>query len=194
MTTTKHPVAGTNRRGHARGGVATFWVIVAVPVILTLLVVVSDVANLRLARIEAENAVEAAAIASVKQWHESGNNAAKRHNARLTAASYAAANTVIGQPVQITLNEGQLDDNDNALLAGNIVLGKITSGGAQFDHTDEPQAGEFGVHVQATVPVQSVWGQFGNLSFGPYSVFVQATALYDASGEPRLVRIPSFTP
>jgi hypothetical protein len=178
-----------------RRGVATLWVIVAVPVLLTLLVVVGDVANLRLARIEAENAVEAAALASVKHWHEGGDSAPHRHDARATAVVYAAANTVVGQPVVIGANEGPSDDNDNASPAGDVVLGKITGSGLlTFNHSSSPDPGEFGVHVHANVAVPSLFSSFGGFSFGPYSVFVQATALYDGAGEVRLVRVQSFTP
>src|SRR5262245_22314887 len=82
-----------------RGGVATLWVLLAVPALAIMLVFVTDIANIWVARIEATNALEAAALASVKQWKNVGNTSANRTASRQTAVNYVGANTVLGQPV-----------------------------------------------------------------------------------------------
>ncbi|MCS7303479.1 MAG: pilus assembly protein TadG-related protein, partial [Thermoguttaceae bacterium] len=60
--------SGRDRR--ARRGIATFWLLLFVPVFLVLLGLVVNVANLWLARVELETALEAAALAAVKEWGE----------------------------------------------------------------------------------------------------------------------------
>ncbi len=190
--------ATCNARG-ARKGIAAIWVILAVPVVLVVLILVTDIAHLRLARIEAENALEAAALAAVKQWRDGGNTAANRTAARQACLSFAAANTVVGHPVALDANENQSsgDANDNASITGNVVLGAVahTGGGWQLKPATAPGRGKpFGVHVQATVPVNSLWGQFGGLTFGPYSVSAQATAYFPEDGEPELIRINGIAP
>src|SRR4051794_38946470 len=45
------------RQRTTRNGVAVIWIIISVPVLMIVLVMVTDLANLRLARIQAENAL-----------------------------------------------------------------------------------------------------------------------------------------
>jgi len=182
-----------------RRGVATLWVLLAVPGVLTLLIIVTDVANMRLARIEAVNAVEAASLAAVKQWRDGGDTASNRAAARQTARAYAYANTVLGERVLISANQNTSNDNDNASISGNIVLGSITrtggpTGPVTFNPSASPGPNNYGVHVQAEVPVPSLWNSFGGTSFGPYSVTVQATAWMRGGTEPQLIRFDIFSP
>ena len=89
------------------------------------------------------------------------------------------------------------DVNDNASPQGNVVLGEIRRSGGQtiFDASRSPtSSGNFAVRTQATVPVASLWSDFSGYSFGPYSVSVEAIALFRSGDEPRLVRIDRFEP
>ena len=58
-------VAGRDPR---RKGVATVWLIATGPALLLLLILVTDIGNVWLARIELVNACEAAALAGAKVW------------------------------------------------------------------------------------------------------------------------------
>ncbi len=187
------------RRRGQRSGVATLWVLLAVPGVVIMLVFVTDIANIWLARIEATNAMEASALAAVKEWKDLGNTSANRTRARRAAVAYAAANTVLGQFVSITPNQnkGSGDVNDNASPLGNVVLGEFRplAGQTVFNPNQSPTAsGNFAIHTQAHVPVASLWNDFGGFSFGPYSVSVEAVALFRDGDEPRLVRIDRFLP
>lgn len=163
-----------------------------------MLVFVTDIANIWLARVEATNALEASALAAVKHWKDGGNSPANRRAARRAAVRYAAANTVLGNAVNINRNNSATGDvNNNRSPSGNVVLGEIcfVAGQAIFKANQSPTDSErFGVRTQATVPVSSLWNGFGGFSFGPYSVSVEAVALCRGSGQPRLVRIDQFQP
>jgi hypothetical protein len=160
---------------------------------LILLVFITDYANLSVARIEAEDALEAAALAAVKQWQDQGNTSSHRMQARRAAVSYAAANTILGRQVGLLPNQSQGgggDVNDNASPIGNIVLGTIRlhRGRLHFDPSTAPGPDGFGVRVQAVIPVRSLWGALGSNTFGPYEVSVHATALKRNGSDPQLVR------
>lgn len=185
--------------GQRRRGVATLWVLLAVPGVIIMLVFVTDIANIWLARIEATNALEASALAAVKQWKDTGDTPANRTNTRRAAVNYAAANTVLGQPVAIAPNQNRNsgDVNDNASPNGNVVLAEIrrVSGQTIFDSTRSPSSsGNYGVRTQATIPVSSLWSDFGGFGFGPYSVSVEAVALFRNGDEPRLLRVDQYLP
>jgi hypothetical protein len=49
------------------------------------------------------------------------------------------------------------------------------------------------VRAQAVVPVQSVFGRFCGIEFGPYCVYADTTAVYDCeTGRVRLIRVDRF--
>ena len=74
-----------------RRGVVTLWTIIALPVLLAMLCVVVEVANLWKSRVELENALESAALAAVQSWGEGAVSPTLPH--RQVGVAYAAANT-----------------------------------------------------------------------------------------------------
>src|SRR3982751_4625589 len=78
-------------RRHRRSGIATVWIIVSVPAIITLLILLSDIGTLWLARYELETATEAAALAAVKEWKATNDT----NLARTAAQQFALTNTVL---------------------------------------------------------------------------------------------------
>ncbi|MCA9067648.1 MAG: pilus assembly protein, partial [Planctomycetaceae bacterium] len=98
------PAQRTVARVSSRRGAVLLWFIVALPVLLTLLCVVLEVANLYLARAELQNALEAAAQAAVKDWAENSNIP----QARAVGNAYAMANTINGVPVDLTTVDDDL--------------------------------------------------------------------------------------
>jgi hypothetical protein len=90
------------RRRRLRRGSATLWLVIWLPCLLVLFCVLVGVANLWLARVELENALEAAALAAVKEWGDQcgGDTCASRN----VGVAYAAANTVRGRPLEIHAN------------------------------------------------------------------------------------------
>lgn len=165
-----------------RRGVSTLWLLLTLPVFLTLLAFTVNIANLWLARVELENSLEAAALAAVREWGEgSSTDAAKA--AKDVAIAYAAANPVRG-----------------IIPASNFVFGEIeeTDGKLTFDPTGTPAcvpgSGDFGVRVQATAPVSGLQTLLGK-SIGSYSVTATVTARYRCTEKRAwLVRVDQVLP
>jgi Flp pilus assembly protein TadG len=162
--TTHDPAAATakrpSRRHSTRRGISAMWMIVTLPVLLTLSCLVIDVANIWLARVELENSLEASALASVKEWAETGSTGAGwTDTARKVGVAYACHNAVRGQPVQIATNLGTYsgtNPNENAQCClevappeGNLVFGALTGDPithpVTFDAALEPGCGGEGL-------------------------------------------------
>ncbi len=112
------------RRGHHRKGVYTLWTILFIPVLAMLFILAVNVAQLWLARVELENALEAAALAAVKEWGDA--NGGSTWDPRHIGVEYAAANTINGIPVEIDLNYDPSNlPNENASCDGNLVFGAV---------------------------------------------------------------------
>ncbi|MEX0727088.1 MAG: flp pilus-assembly TadE/G-like family protein [Planctomycetaceae bacterium] len=133
--------------GHSRRGIATVWILLAVPVLITAFVVMFNAGNLWLAAFETQKAYEAGALAAVKAWGESPNNAADRLAARNRGVELVQSNTAIGNVVVIPdNNDGNGDVNDNDSPDGYVVLGvlrSVSGGGFEFDSSIEPGCGGF---------------------------------------------------
>jgi Flp pilus assembly protein TadG len=204
----------------SRRGSATLWLIIWLPCLLTLFCVLVGVANLWLARIELENALEAAALAAAKEWGQAGGG--DTQSAREAGVAFAAANMVRGNPVVLGTNYNSLNapnDNDvgNPTGAavnppnGNLVFGAINDDDPDhviFDASGTPSCAaaaallvvdpavvdnsKFGVRAQAILSVQPLnLGFLGTLT--QYCIQAKATAEYDcATGRVKLVRIDEF--
>lgn len=191
--------AGVGRRprrrrhqAHRRRGVVTLWLIVVLPVLLLLLILLIEIGNIWRARVELENAMEAAALAAVKEW----GNGASHSDARDVGVVYAAANTVTGRPVIITDNDGGALPNGNALPSGNLIFGAVTTTTIPwiFNSGTAPScpgpATDFAVRAQATVRANSVVGRFGGYVVPMFYVSATATARYSCTTlMPELIRI-----
>ncbi len=136
--------------GAARRGAVTLWIILALTSVLALFCLVLEVANLFLARIELENALEAAALAAVKQWGDSGGG--DTQVPREVGQDFAAANTINGVPVAIGLNYNAAElPNQNADCSGNLIFGAIIDDDPEFVFSTcvAPSCGCGGIRVNA---------------------------------------------
>lgn len=113
----------------ARRGVATLWLILMLPVLLILLCLVIETANLWLARQELEDSLESAALAGVQEWGEKcglEGTATPREVAR----AFALENTVRGNGVVLLSNfDAGSIPNQNKFKTGDqadLVFGSIT--------------------------------------------------------------------
>src|SRR5262249_5101137 len=101
------------------------------PCLLALLVTLVGVSNLWLARVELENACEAAAIAAVKQWGDVGGG--ETLVPRQVGVEYAEANGIRGSGLAIGTNynaanlQNQNDVCDVGMTppTGNLIFGTI---------------------------------------------------------------------
>ena len=175
-----------------RRGVVALWLIVSLPVLVLLLIFVAEIGNLWLARIELENALEAAALAAVKEWADTEDNL----EARNVGVTYAAANTVTGDQVAIANNHGGTG-NMNADPDGNLIFGAITTSSIPwvFEAGTEPSNtvdSEYGVRAQASVGVNSVCANWLGTAVPAlsFSVSARVTARYNHTvGSPELIRV-----
>jgi Flp pilus assembly protein TadG len=170
------------------------WLVVGVPVFLLLLCFLVEVGNIWLARLELENSLEAAALAAVKEWGDAGGGST--HRPRDLAALYATSNTVTGTPVVMATNHNPAHaPNENDASAGDLVFGAITTTASPwvFDAQatpDLPCGATFGVRAQATVPVNSLFGQLFGLTLDTFNVSAHSTARYDPqTRQPKLIRV-----
>lgn len=200
-TTESHTVQqrGRNCRRAAleskrRGGMVALWVILVTPALMLMLFFVSDIGKLWIARIELENALEAAALAGVRTWGEAGGGPTAA--ARTVAVEYASVNTVDGQLLVITDNLNVANPpNENDSPTGNLVFGSATQAGTNwiFDSGTAPSCNirSYAIRAQATAPVTSFCDGFLGLPFGPYEVEVETTAIYQCGlNLPRIVASP----
>lgn len=125
-----------------RSGFSTLWLILTLPIFLTLFAFVFEMGHLWVARVELENGLESAALAAVQSWAESGGT--DTYMPRQTGAAYAASNTVRSFPLVLGLNydpaAGPANPNQNltctatvfrpggtVLPEGNLIFGAIVT-------------------------------------------------------------------
>ena len=188
----------------SRRGISTLWLLIALPTLLVMFCFVVNIANLWLARVELENALESAALAAVLEWGENGGGATS--DARDSGVAYALANRVRGVNLVIDPNldpmPGGGNPNENLTCTlnkqpaeGNLIFGAITntapttfesSSAAGCGVGDDPYA----VRAQAIVNVRMLCGPFFLFAADSYCVTAKVTAVYDCStGQARLIRV-----
>lgn len=167
---------------------------------MTMLIFVSDVANIWLARVELENALEAAALAGAKEWGDTGFP--DTLGARNAAVSYAGANTIVGTPLAITTNYQNPGGgvNQNGPQTGNLIFAAVTTASPPYNlnagivGSCSPGANGGAVIAQGSAPVPSLASSLFGVPLGPYSVQSQATARYNcATTQPDLIRVGVLT-
>jgi hypothetical protein len=171
-------------------GIATLWIIIAGPAMLALLVLVTDIANLWLARVELENAVEAGALAGANVWGDGADDPANRTAAHFTAEAVAEANLVVGETFDVDANDDPSAPNNNALVqcSGTVLLGTYSTATQSFDPAASPASpDERACRVEAAATVPSLWMGFA----GPFEARASATAVADGAGNVKLVRVSS---
>ena len=121
----------------SRGGAITVWLILAIPVLLTLFCVVLEVGNLWLARTELTNALEASALAAVEEWGDGGGG--DTETAREVGRIYALSNTINGAPVDYALvdpgnpiNYNAANVNGNDSCDGTLIFGALIEDDPEF--------------------------------------------------------------
>jgi hypothetical protein len=134
----------STRPTHRRGS-ATIWLIVTLPVLLILFCFVLNIAQQWLARVELENALEAAALAAVKEWGDA--NGGDTLIPREVGVEDANLNRMRGFRVQIANNYepdpmlGGVNQNKLCDVVkgpppdGNLIFGAITHDDPDFPIT-----------------------------------------------------------
>jgi len=211
----RRPIERARRRpGAGRHALVTLWTILCIPVLLTLLCVVAEVSHVWQARVQLENAQEAASLAAVQEWGDRGGDLKQIAAARGIGHAYGLANTIQG----LALN---LDDREQAPRAAwhfGTVRPAANSGqgepaGTRFDFTPVTEttktqasctapadssdgktidASKLAVVLQATVRVPPIWRATVGRWIGDSILSAQVAAMYDTSCQPprpRLIRL-----
>jgi Flp pilus assembly protein TadG len=165
--------------------VVTAWTIICLPILMTILFAVAEVAHLWHARVQLENAVEAAALASVQEWGRKGGGAKHLAAASAAARAFAEANAVHGIPVRL--------DDRKCVPKAACSFGSATPNGNGFDFAPDPEAtARFAVVFQSTVRVARLCRPVLGASLGETTVTATSVAFYDPSetpARPRLIRL-----
>ena len=165
----------------ARRGVSTLWMVAWLPVMLIFFCILVNVGNLWLARIEAETALEAAALAAVKEWGD--NNGGSTLVPRQVGIAYANGNTVRCERLKIATNYDSAASGSNpnenlmcdvvranpatsTLPNGNLIFGALVEDDPlnplTFNTGIEPSCGIGTVMIDATgegnLAADNAWG------------------------------------
>jgi len=148
---TRRPETSRRRRKiHQRKGLSAVWLVVAIPVFIVLIAFMVNIANLWLARVELENALEASALAAVKEWGDAGGGATAVP--RNVGVDYAWANTMRSENVEIATNlhpspaadnpnenltyiVGKADPDASIPPTGNLIFGAIVTDDPLYPNT-----------------------------------------------------------
>tara|TARA_R110002095_G_scaffold114019_1_gene99534 strand:- start:3158 stop:3760 length:603 start_codon:yes stop_codon:yes gene_type:complete len=184
-----------------RRGIAVLWLVIWGSLFLTFFCVVLDISNLWQAQVELNKALDAAALAAVKEWGASGSTLTE--TPRNSGVTYAAANTVLGDPVvldpnydPVIVSSPNLNPNQNASCDGNLVFGRIEIPTVMVAPPFTFEAGLStnvipAVRAQATVEVQGFCSAL--FGFSLLKVSASSTAYYDPlTGEVALVTIETY--
>ncbi len=181
-----------NRHSQTRQGVAALWVILTIPIMVILTVIVVEVGNLWLARMELENALEAAVLAGAEEWGSTAGG--DTLVSRQVAASFAASNPVRGDAIALDLNYNPAATNDNTSLVGELVFGAATfgpNGTFFFEPLIEPDgsaagAGDYAVRAQRTVEVSPIVSSLFGYGLPTFEVSAISEARYSGDN-PQLI-------
>jgi Flp pilus assembly protein TadG len=147
--------------------------------------VVVEIARLWQARIQLENALEAAALATVQHWGDHGGMAQNIPAAMSVGKVYALANTIHETPVDL--------DNREILPRAVCAFGTATSHGTSYTFQPAPETtAQFAVVMQAEAKVRSLFGLLFARVFPHPKVTAATAAFYDPStpsATPRLIRV-----
>ena len=114
-----------------RRGLSTAWLLLFGPVFLVLLGLVVEIGNIYVAQSQLENAMEAAALAAVKEWGGSAPSNDWTLIPRQVGAAYGNVNEVAGQrlgdfsPMGLNYQPGGTSNN-NASCGGDLVFGAVS--------------------------------------------------------------------
>ena len=166
---------------HDRKGIATVWLIAAMPLLIVLLCGLTEIAARWIVLEELRVAASAGALAGAESWGEGLDNAHERSMAHQTAKEFARANLVLGKQIQIDANDDRQAINNNAKLNGDILLGNID--GKRFQPFIE-NVQHRGCLVRATAEIPSFWRTFSSARF----LTITAVAVYnEETGQAKLI-------
>lgn len=163
-------------RCSSRRGAVLVWFVFVIPLMLLLLLALTDFAGASLAKIELKNTVDAAALSAIKTWGTRGATAAA-----VDANTLIIANTQTSGILSRALTtpaDAPDDDTTNTVVTFGVL--QDLGGRHLFVPLRGSEAaamtGNLCVSVKRTVVVPSLGGNWLGLSFGPYAVTAESFA------------------
>ena len=168
-----------------RGAVVTIWTLFSLPILMTMLFLVAEVAHLWQARTQLENAVEAAVLAAVEEWGLRGGGRQNLDAAMAAGRALAEANAVHGAMVRLG------DRTKVPRVVWAFGSASPDERGCRF--TPDPDAkARFAVILQVAVRTPRLCRSVAGARLGEATVAATSAAFFDP-GEtpprPRLIRL-----
>lgn len=178
----------------SRRAAVLVWFVYIIPLMMLLLLALTDYGATARTGIELKNAVDAAALSAVKSWHDLGPNDSLRdadaifygnavlgsHRALRSTAADQQSPDFLGRDTEVTL--GLLDDRDGRHVFHAIGAQSLTS-----DRWQRPAAQAFAkdgampttslcVRVRRSLVMSGVGGAWQEAAFGDYSLTAESFA------------------
>lgn len=168
-------------RGPRRGAVLV-WFVFVIPLMLMILLALTDFSGASLAKIELRNALDAAALSAVKTW-DRGDIAAAAHDAEAVLMGNIQTSGILSRSVTESLARDDLPSAATLVTFGTLTttrgVSRFTPGidnPALLTTDGDTLQRQRCVMVQKTLHVPSIGGTWLGVSFGPYSVTTESFA------------------
>ena len=166
----------------ARRGIVTLWTLLFVPLLFVILGAVIEVGRMWQARVQLENALEAAALASVHEWAHRGGQAKEIAASRAVGELYAHANSVQGRPIDLRSN--------SAMALAKWEFGQALPRGPAFQFTPLSSAPQNpAVVLRASVKTPTLFRAMFSGLLADATVSAQTAACFDHSLTPPRARL-----
>ncbi len=180
------------RQASGRHGISTLWIVLTLPVLLTLVLYAVEAGRIHLARQQLVTSLESAALAAANRCATGGSPSTLE--ARNSGIDFAAANLVLGNPPGLSANRDSGNaPSENASCDGDIVFGSLVEVTPRTElHTQYLGAcsQRSGPNAVATVQTSTATWQTVRLCFRSYtSMVVVGTINYSDADPPMVVRI-----
>jgi hypothetical protein len=178
-----------------------------VPLMLLILIALTDYAAMALARVELKNATDAAALSAVKSWSQQGADAAVRDAELLFLANPVIRRTL--EPNDLATSKSNVTPRDEnspmGPIAGGVILGwtEEVAGMMQFHPMEEPgtepsagagRSRQLAVAYRRTIRVAGLSPGWLGLPLGPYETSAESFArLSPQTGRPELIFVDAST-
>lgn len=183
-----------------RRGIAILWLIIWGSMFMTFFGVVLEIATLWQAQVELNNALDAGALAAVKEWEAKRSLVIPDNSTlvpRQVGLAYLEAN-LTASPVQessaalVTNYNAANSPNENSSCAGTFVFGNLTSTSPPDSFNAGATGGLLAVRTQASAPVKGFWTDLFGVTL--FNVSGSSIAYFDTGdNRPRLVHVTSYT-
>lgn len=165
-----------------RRGAVLVWFVFVIPLMLMILLALTDFSGASLAKIELKNATDAAALSAIKTWSR-GDLIAAAHDAETVLMGNVSSSGILSRSVSESLNQPERDSTATTVTFGTVStlhgVARFRAGAqdpALLATTADSEIQQCCVLVQKTLHVPSIGGSWLGVSFGPYTITTESFA------------------